>query len=115
MMSVVLLGLALSFNACKDDDDESINREQIIGTWETVSVTDGNETYPYDPGVMRLTFQADGKGTVIEEDGETDSFTWTLNGDILTINADSYKIEKLTSTEVVLVAGSTKIICRKIS
>jgi hypothetical protein len=124
MSAVLILGLALAFNACKDDGDEDDYGSLLIGTWEGTwesRITGTVNGEPYSSVkvlTVVFTFQEGGRG-IWEEQGGSSPFSWTLKGDTLIIvydsgDEDGYKIEKLTSTEAVLDDGSYKITCKKI-
>lgn len=75
--------------SCNNDDDNSSNPNDsaLVGTWGATESEEGMEFS------VRVTFNANGIGTLVSEatfEGETftdtDSFTWSTNGNKLTIN-----------------------------
>jgi hypothetical protein len=100
-LNLLLLGLmmTLTFTACCNDDNDSISASDLTGSWlETrwlgwVKI-DGVLDHEWDeePNSPRLYLNADGTGyyTALRK-GEwevTTEFTWTLEGNVLTMTSD---------------------------
>ena len=105
------LVLGAGFASCSDDD-ESVDSSAIVGLWE-VTWTEGYEYDSEDPEYndewsealngIKFKFNSDGTGY---EGDESDTFTWSLEGNRLTIQGGYYTevstVLKLTSSELVL-------------
>lgn len=91
LIVTLLLGTAVSFNSCKDDDEDS-NKSKIVGTWK----------YSDEEGYMLMTLNSDGTGKIVESWTryniyETESITYSYNGNVLTIYAgDEVEYSTLT-------------------
>lgn len=104
---LALAFIVLGFTSC--EDDESFD---ITGTWtqekSEVSFSadiPGLQDFSFtDDEPVTITFNADGTGEAISEDG-TDSFNWSLNEDQLTISDDemplTLTLTTMTDTRVV--------------
>lgn len=84
---IMFVALSVSVSSCNDDDDDMGN--PIIGTW-SLSESDGD----FEVGIT-ATFKENGSGTLTatvtlfgETASETDSFTWSTDGDQLTMTMD---------------------------
>ncbi len=112
-LSFLLFAFVLSagFASCSDDD-EGVDSSAIVGKWE-ITWSEGYERDSEDPeyddewseavGGIYVVFNSDGTG--YEED-ESDPFTWTLEGDKITVKSKYYTevsdVVKLTSSEMIL-------------
>jgi hypothetical protein len=92
LTGAILLLMALSFTSCEDDKTP---KELLIGMWDMESdhftyYEDGvkvdEETYDYDPGEGAISILEDGTGKIYEDGDVSDTFTWEVSGDILTIS-----------------------------
>ena len=121
---------AVSFSACSDDDD-NINPNQIIGTWQITREVgyeivpgegkfDKDITYPIDDVnddygfYYTYTFNEDGSGTYKSfnyyENNQLQEewpLKYSISNDVLTIPQEyeyngTFKIEQLTKTQLVL-------------
>ena len=85
LIVTLLLGTAVSFNSCKDDDEEdgkNGNGYSIVGTWK----------YSSEEGYMLMTLNSNGTGKIVESWSryniyETESIAYSYNGNVLTIYA----------------------------
>lgn len=80
-------GLILfAFSGCSKDDEDKFD---IVGTWnvDKVEIYFEGELMQTIENDGTFTFNADGTGTVIDDEG-TDTFEWSLSGDKLTITDD---------------------------
>lgn len=127
---MILLGLSVSFSmsSCGDDDDDDDNgnnggnpKTEIVGKWQTYKImvesSDG-ENYgnelPTGYGYT-IEFESDGTGNYKEmyngKVEESNTFTYSLDGNILTmtekfsdgdVETSKSEVKKLTSNEFVL-------------
>lgn len=89
---LAMMAMVIAFSGCSKDDDDDFS---IVGTWQQESfemaVNFGvpgvdDMVFADDEGEdVTITFNEDGTGSATDSDG-TDSFTWTLSGDVLTIS-----------------------------
>jgi len=84
---VMFFAVMLSVSCSKDDS--SSDSSALVGSWETTNIQEGIE---YN---ITITFNANNSGTTIMTstfDGftktESDAFTWSTDGNKLTINSD---------------------------
>jgi len=84
---ILFMALSVSLTSCNDDDDDMGN--PIVGSW-SVSEADGG----FEVDIL-ATFKENGTGTLAatitiqgESLTETDSFTWSTNGDQLTMTME---------------------------
>ena len=90
--------------------NKSSSKYDIVGTWQVVNVLSGNDldgefsediTY-----VWYWTFEKNGKLVESEEtkDGgiHSSSTTWSLSGDVVTIEDDAYKIKRYDPKTLVI-------------
>lgn len=116
-----LAALVPALTSCPGDEPPTvINPADLIGTWDMTQTYflyrengglagEGTELMPHDYRIA-ITFNADGTSTSEHYDeGELDDTfraTWTLAGNILTINEDGdilkHTVEKLDSQTLVL-------------
>lgn len=115
---LMFIALSAGFTSCSDDDDSDISEANLAGTWEA-TYSEGfykdserpNEKDEWNGPLLgqdkyQATFNANGTGI----DGDGDSFTWTLKGDVLTTVYDDEdamigKILKLTDKELITVSS----------
>ncbi|GEQ87092.1 hypothetical protein ULMS_26000 [Patiriisocius marinistellae] len=113
-----LLASTLVFTSCnKDDDgdtnDTSSNEASIIGTWKLASITDNGVPEVLDSCDLEdfYTYSSNGSGVNNYNYGDnceisdTDNFTYTINGNMLTLNfgdGDSETAEITTLNESTL-------------
>lgn len=90
---------------CSDGDEASYRQSDLIGTWQKTKLYDDR----WIEENSRLIFRGDGTGEdAWEDDGQrgSDSFTYALQGNVLTIDYDGYPttqyIAKLTRSELVI-------------
>lgn len=103
---LIFIMIAMVSISCKKDDDDDIN--PIVGTWEVTETLDG------DTISLEITFKENLSGILLTEviyNGQTfsesDNFTWSTNGNKLTIvmngetDTSTYSISgnKLTITD----------------
>ncbi len=93
LMFLAMMAFAIAFSGCsKDDDDDDFN---IVGTWQQESIVMAVDLGVPDMDDMiideqededvTITFNEDGTGSATHAEG-TDTFNWTLTGDVLTIS-----------------------------
>lgn len=96
--TILFMALCLLLASCGNNNS---SKYDIVGTWQVVNVSSGNDldgefsediTY-----VWYWTFEKNGKLVESEEtkDGgiHSSSTTWSLSGDVVTIEDDAYKIK----------------------
>lgn len=115
LMSTCMVG----FTSCSDDDEEDNTSTDIVGTWQSVNIdsweeVDGERSEfkgPYTK--MTFIFTADGKLT-IKDDGETDSGTYKLAGDKLTVKSEGgigeMKVLALNGDKLIIELEGSEII-----
>tara|TARA_R100000935_G_scaffold13495_3_gene27080 strand:- start:1141 stop:1518 length:378 start_codon:yes stop_codon:yes gene_type:complete len=95
---LVLVFATIQAISCNSDDDSNsdVNDSALLGTWELTETFEGEEL------VVRVTFNANKTGISIYEytfegdtETETDNFTWSTNGNKLSITS-SGETEVLT-------------------
>lgn len=109
---LMFIALSAGFTSCSDDDD--VTEANLVGMWEA-TYSEGfykDSEHPKEKDEWngplsgqdkyQVTFNTDGTGI----DGDGDSFTWTLKGDVLTTVYDDEdamigKILKLTDKELI--------------
>ncbi len=98
------------FAGCSDDDDE-VDLAQLIGKWECYKDYDGeydewDDEYGEGVDLYLLEFRNDGTGACLDDihyTGTWRQFTYSVNGNMLYWDIDDKtRIEKLTSSELVL-------------
>lgn len=84
----MIFAVALSVS-CSSDDDSSSNSSDLVGIWET---SDMQESIEYS---ITVTFNVNNSGNILmvsSLDGftktESNDFTWSTDGNKLTINSD---------------------------
>ena len=79
LIVTLLLGTAVSFNSCKDDDDEDSNKSKIVGTWK----------HTFSTGYVLWTFNSNGTCVWSEKDyasvSYTDYGTYTYKDGVLVV------------------------------
>ena len=90
--------------------NKSSSKYDIIGTWQVVNVLSGNDLYgEFSEDITYVwywTFEKNGKLVESEEtkDGgiHSSSTTWSLSGDVVTIEDDAYKIKRYDPKTLVI-------------
>jgi len=91
LTGLIVFLLAFSIIGCKKDKTPE---ELIIGKWNAVSeawtdyedgVKTDEGTDTYDQNEMALEFSDNGTGKVYYDNQVGDTFTWEMNGDVLTV------------------------------
>jgi len=106
---VMIMFLALTMSvACSSDDDHDSTKDPLVGTWSVSESQEGLEIS------ITATFNANFTGKLVtffafggESESETENFTWSTNGNKLTLVIDgetqvaTYSISgnKLTITD----------------
>jgi hypothetical protein len=125
-MFAAMLGVAMMVSAvsCSKDDEASYTNDQIVGTWDAVSIKGTISTQDnsfsenidehYSVGDMYITFNADGTGVSESRDDEEEAtlpatFHWSLSGNKIVMVPDqedamevAMPIEKLEGNTMVL-------------
>ena len=100
----LLMIFSITFVSCsKDDDEDSIKQEDLIGTWkgekEVLEAAGDSEDQSLDETIE---FKNDGTYTLKEEGFSAENGKWTLSGSKLKIGEDEYNAsisgKKLTLT-----------------
>ena len=129
---VAAMFVAVSFSACSDDDDNKVDPNQIVGTWQITNEVgfdiggeqagerrDWNITYPVEEGpdhkfCYSYTFNDDGTGTYDSYDlyqmpnlVETWPLKYTVSNNTLNIPEiyeyhGTFEIKQLTKSQLVL-------------
>lgn len=115
LLFVLAFFATIAFIGCSDDDnDDKIITSQIVGKWQLTRVVgyelyDGHkdewdEDSTADNEIM--VFNADGTGVMMDNEGDTDVFSYSFFEDILVITDDeqdktSFTITKLTSSDMI--------------
>ena len=123
---MILLGLSVSFSmsSCGDDDDddnEGNPKTEIVGSWKAHKITVEDSFGDNFSGELPLgtgytvDFNADGTGKYVEifegKVEESNTFTYTLDGNILTltekfsdgdVETSKAEVKKLTHSELVI-------------
>jgi len=99
----ILFLIALSFTSCEKKTPE----ELLIGKWNMksehyIAYQDGvktdEDTYDYDPGEGAFLFLNDGTGKIYEDGVVEYTFTWEINGDVLTISSFEQGVTEMDFT-----------------
>lgn len=113
---VAALFVAVSFSACSDDDDNKINPDQIVGTWQIIESQENNrnsdEIWPTENDYYTYTFNANGTAILKWYDGSNEvyNYSYSIKGNILTMDEKNttepmtyiFQIKELTSSRLVL-------------
>ena len=82
----MFIALSVSVSSCNDDDDDEIAGNPILGSWVLTEAEAGFEVS------LLATFKENGAGTLTatvsiggESQTETDNFSWSTDGDQLTM------------------------------
>ena len=91
LIVTLLLGTAVSFNSCKDDDDEDSNKSKIVGTWK----------HTFSTGYVLWTFNSNGTCVWSEKDYASESYTdygtyVYENGVLVCFDGDESEVWNLT-------------------
>lgn len=90
--------------------NKSSSKYDIVGTWQVVNVLSGSDLgNEYSEDIERVwywTFEKNGKLVESEEtkDGgiHSSTTTWSLSGDVITIEDDAYKIKRYDPETLVI-------------
>ncbi len=111
-LALLVSACVIGFTSCSDDDE---NNGEIVGTWQSVHIDawekingeqteDGAYSGPYDQGTV--VFTAEGRISMTEEGGTTETATYTFTGDKLIIKSDGetteVKVLKLSDDRLIL-------------
>lgn len=84
---IMFIALSVSLTSCSDDDDDMAN--PLVGSWGLTEEDSGIEVS------LVATFEENGTGTLMatitildQSQTESDSFTWSTDGDQLTMTMD---------------------------
>lgn len=93
MVSLVCLCLV----SCGGDDDDNVDSSaNIYGTWRS----------EFSDGYQLLTFGKDGNYSLVEIDNTKGNWSetgiYSLSGSILIIGDEKYRVDKLTSTQLII-------------
>lgn len=121
LLTLLCCVAALTWSGCsKDDDDNTVDLSQLIGTWELTREYDGEDNYWDEEWgaefgyISTVEFRNDGTATThYEEVGFYTSdrqYTYTVESNILTMtdttdpdDTETIRIQKLTASELILV------------
>lgn len=86
------------------------SKYDIVGTWQVVHCSSGNyEGYEYSEDITRVWYWTFEKNGTLKESEETStggvhvsSTTWSISGDVITIEDDDYKIKEYDSKTLVI-------------
>lgn len=112
---VAAMFAVVSFSACSDDDDK-MNPNNIIGTWQIIESqeTDGesDEIWPTENDYYTYTFNDNGTAILKWHDGSNEvyNYTYSINGNVLTLQEKNetepmtyiFQIKELTKSRLVL-------------
>ena len=117
-MCVAFFVAATIFCGCSKDDDGNFSVSDIVGSWKLVrnagyeANADGSDKSSFDEDYrddnVVCCFYQDGTGELLQDGEPSDGgeFNYSVNGNVLRMEGDDYvskyKIEKLTSKELVL-------------
>ena len=119
LFTLLCCAAALSWSGCtKDNDDNTVDPAQLVGTWELTKdyyaeYDEWDEEWGAEFGYIRtIEFRADGTAkTHLDDQGYIldREYTYTIESKMLTMtdpeypdHPEIYRIEKLTSSELVL-------------
>lgn len=120
MKKMLLLAVAMfavvSFSACSDDDDNKIDPNQIIGTWQIIEIHENDsysdEIWPTESDYYTYTFNENGTAILKWHDGSNEeyNYNYSINGNVLTMNEKNttepmtyiFQIKELTKSRLVL-------------
>ena len=113
---VAAMFAAVSFSACSDDDDNKINPNNIVGTWQIIEIHE-NDSYsdekrPTESDYYTYTFSENGTAILKWYDGSNEvyNYTYTIAGNELTLEEKNssepmtyiFQIKELTKSRLVL-------------
>lgn len=86
---VLIMFVSLTMAVACNDDDGEMDKNSLIGSWE---MSESDSGFEYS---LTVTFKSNSSGTMAafasfqgEEEMSSDSFTWSTDGNILTIVMD---------------------------
>ena len=112
---VAAMFAAVSFSACSDDDDK-MNPNNIIGTWQIIEIHENDsysdEIWPTESDYYTYTFNENGTAILKWHDGSNEeyNYNYSINGNVLTMNEKNttepmtyiFQIKELTESRLVL-------------
>ena len=117
-MTLLMVMLAVNFTACSDDDENDkpvIEEANLIGKWQSTwekihKVENGKEVVTSDEAYTNGLREFKADGTCIKsyvDGGYTETSSWSLKGNKLTISyndgySDVLTVNELTATKLVL-------------
>lgn len=117
---LMVVALCVGFASCSEDDETKGNGEikgsNLVGTWECTwnkgylreqDFEEDNEEWDEPYTDMVVTFKSDGTAITIDE-GDVDSFRWTLSGNKLTMIYDDEYDDSSENTDVFTIKTLTK-------
>lgn len=113
---VAALFVAVSFSACSDDDDNNVNPNNIIGTWQIIesqeSGRESDEIWPTEKDYYTYSFKDNGTAILKWYDGSNEvyNYTYSIKGTVLTMEEKNssepmtyiFQIKELTKSRLVL-------------
>ena len=112
---VAAMFAVVSFSACSDDDDK-MNPNNIIGTWQIIESqetdSESDEIWPTENDYYTYTFNDNGTAILKWHDGSNEvyNYTYSINGNVLTLQEKNetepmtyiFQIKELTKSRLVL-------------
>ena len=112
---VAAMFAVVSFSACSDDDDK-MNPNNIIGTWQIIEIHENDsysdEIWPTESDYYTYTFNENGTAILKWHDGSNEeyNYNYSINGNVLTMNEKNttepmtyiFQIKELTKSRLVL-------------
>ncbi|BFK46758.1 lipocalin family protein [Alistipes sp. i18-0019-D1] len=112
---VAAMFAAVSFSACSDDDDK-MNPNNIIGTWQIIEIHENDsysdEIWPTESDYYTYTFNENGTAILKWHDGSNEeyNYNYSINGNVLTMNEKNttepmtyiFQIKELAKSRLVL-------------
>ncbi|WP_196011784.1 lipocalin family protein [Alistipes onderdonkii] len=101
---VAAMFAAVSFSACSDDDDNKINPNNIVGTWQIIEIHENDsysdEKWPTESDYYTYTFSENGTAILKWYDGSNEvyNYTYTIAGNELTLEEKKMKQSRLPFT-----------------
>jgi hypothetical protein len=122
LMALVSLFTVVAFSSCSKDEKEGSSSD-LIGTWEAIRMESGGKVLEIEDGNREyFIFKADGGFELLtdydKENHEIGKWAYNAPNIILTWDGgegdvDYLLVEKLTSTELVIVGEGAKVTFRK--
>ena len=112
---VAAMFAVVSFSACSDDDDK-MNPNNIIGTWQIIEIHENDsysdEIWPTESDYYTYTFNENGTAILKWHDGSNEeyNYNYSINGNVLTMNEKNttepmtyiFQIKELAKSRLVL-------------